>query len=121
MVLLDLPHTNVYFTSFFSQVGVKPVIAERTRDMAVMRSLVANGFGYSIANVRPLNELSADGKKVCYIPLISDLHPIKMGLVMAAGARNSFTIQAFVEHCSQTITQESVPGMYMHRAETISV
>ena len=120
MVLLDLPHTNVYFTSFFAQVGVKPVIAERTRDMAVMRSLVANGFGFSIANVRPLNDRSADGKKVCYIPLISDLRPIQMGLLMAAGARNSFTIQAFVEHCNQTITQESVPGMNMHGSETIS-
>ena len=76
-----------------------------------MRSLVANGFGFSIANVRPLNDRSADGKKVCYIPLISDLRPIQMGLLMAAGARNSFTIQAFVEHCNQTITQESVPGM----------
>lgn len=118
MVLLDLPHSNVYFTSFFSQIGVRPVIAERTHDMAVMRSLVANGFGFSIANLRPLNALSPDGKKVCYIPLISDLRPIEMGLVMAEGTRNSFTIQAFVEHCTQTITPSSVPGMNMHQSET---
>ena len=39
MVLLDLPHSNSYFTSFFSKIGVKPIIAERTKDMAVMRSL----------------------------------------------------------------------------------
>lgn len=120
MVLLDLPHTNVYFTSFFSQIGVKPRIAERTRDMAVMRSLVANGFGYSIANLRPLNPLSPDGKKVCYIPLISDLHPIELGLVMAEGAQSSFTIQAFIEHCIQSITPSSIPGMDMHQSEAAS-
>ncbi len=117
MVLLDLPHSNVYFTSFFSQVGIRPIIAERTHDMAVMRSLVANGFGYSIANLRPLNPLSPDGKKVCYIPLISDLRPIEMGLVMAEGAQNSFTIQAFVEHCTLSITPSSIPGMDMHEQE----
>lgn len=114
MVLLDLPHSNLYFTSFFSQIGVKPVIAERTQDMAVMRSLVANGFGYSIANLRPQNDLSPDGKKVCYIPLDGNLPNLKMGLVMAEGTRSSYTVQAFVEHCMQTITPSSVPGMNMH-------
>lgn len=118
MVLLDLPHSNVYFTSFFSQIGAKPVIAERTRDMAVMRSLVANGFGYSIANLRPLNDLSPDGKKVCCIPLAGDVRPMKMGLVLAEGARNSFTIQAFMDHCAEHITPESVPGMNMRRSNT---
>ena len=120
MVLVDLPHSNVYFTSFFSQIGVKPVIAERTRDMAVMRSLVANGFGYSIANLRPMNDLSPDGKKLCYIPLSCEPPYIKMGLIMAEGARSSFTIQAFIEHCRKTITPSSVPGMNMHQSDTAS-
>ncbi|OED42970.1 LysR family transcriptional regulator [Chromatiales bacterium (ex Bugula neritina AB1)] len=113
MVLLDLPHTSVYFTSFFSQIGIRPIIAERTHDMAVMRSLVANGFGYSIANLRPLNNLSPDGKIVRYIPLQCDLPHLQMGLVTAEGSRNSFTINAFVEHCKQAITASSAPGMNM--------
>lgn len=114
MVLLDLPHSNVYFTSFFSQLGVKPIISERTQDMAVMRSLVANGFGYSIANLRPLNNLAPDGRKLCYIPLECELPNLVMGLLMAEGTRSSFTVQAFVEHCMHTITASNVPGMNMH-------
>ncbi len=114
MVLLDLPHSNAYFTSFFAKVGIKPLITERTQDMAVMRSLVANGFGYSIANLRPLNNLSPDGKKLCYIPLECELPNLVMGLVMAEGTLSSFTIQAFVEHCTQNITASNVPGMNMH-------
>lgn len=106
---------RAYFTSFFSQIGAKPVIAERTHDVALMRSLVANGFGYSIANVRPLNDLSADEKRVCYIPLVSDVRPIEKGLIMAEGARRSFTIHAFVDQCAQNITPSRVSGMNMNR------
>jgi len=69
MVLLDLPFNSEYFLAFFTQIAAKPLIAERTKDMAVMRSLVANGFGYSIANVRPLNDSSPDGKPLKFIPL----------------------------------------------------
>jgi len=45
MVLLDLPFSSEYFLSFFAQIGVKPNVAERTRDMAVMRSLVRTASG----------------------------------------------------------------------------
>ena len=115
MVLLDLPFSSDYFLSFFSQIGVRPKIAERTRDMAVMRSLVANGFGYSIANIRPLNELSPDGRKLRFVPLVGNVRPMTMGLVMAEGAQNVLTVRAFIDHCRELITEDSVPGMAMHR------
>lgn len=111
MVLLDLPHSNAYFTSIFSQVGMKPIIAERTKDMAVMRSLVANGYGYSIANIRPLNDLSPDGKQLKFIPLTGDVRPLKLGLITTNGASNTFIIQAFTEHCRALITGKSVSGL----------
>ena len=41
MVLLDLPHSADYFLSFFTAAGLRANITERTRDMAVMRALVA--------------------------------------------------------------------------------
>ena len=69
MVLLDLPFSSEYFLSFFAESEIKPIIAERTKDMAVMRSLVANGFGYSIANIRPLNDMSPDGKPLKFLTL----------------------------------------------------
>ena len=43
--------------------GLRPSIAERTGDIAVMRSMVANGFGYGIANMRPVNRLSPDSSR----------------------------------------------------------
>lgn len=111
MVLLDLPHSSAYFTSFFSKIGTKPVIAERTKDMAVMRSLVANGFGYSIANTRPLNDQSPDGQKLRFIPLTGSVRPMNFGIISNQGAQDTVTMQAFVDHCREAITQGRIPGI----------
>lgn len=111
MVLLDLPMSSDYFLSFFTAAGLKPKIAERTRDMAVMRSLVGNGFGYAIANVRPLSDVSPDGNKLQFIPLIGQVRSMQMGLLMAEGAQNVLTVKAFIDHCRETITNDFVPGM----------
>lgn len=111
MVLLDLPLSGEYFLSFFSKLGIKPIIAERTRDLAVMRSLVANGYGYSIANVRPLSNLSPDGKELSFIPLAGDVRHMRMGLVMARGADRTSTVKAFIAHCREKISEAGVPGI----------
>lgn len=111
MVLLDLPFSSDYFLSFFAQIDATPVIAERTRDMAVMRSLVANGFGYSIANVRPLNDCSPDGKPLKFIPLVGAVRPMRMGLLMSNDADTASVVRAFVQHCSEQLQDGSVPGL----------
>ena len=113
MVLLDLPLSSAYFLSFFRAAGVRPRIAERTRDMGVMRGLVGNGFGYAIANIRPLHESSPDGKRLRFVPLVGPVRPMVMGLVMAEGAGNVLTVRAFIDHCRQMITDDSVPGIHM--------
>lgn len=111
MVLLDLPYSSDYFLSFFTRRGLRPMIAERTKDMAVARSLVANGYGYSIANIRPLNENAPDGRPLCFVPLEGGGRPLELGLVLVEGAQNMLTAQAFIDHCRRLITAESVPGM----------
>jgi DNA-binding transcriptional LysR family regulator len=116
MVLLDLPLSTDYFMSFFENAGVKPNITERTRDMAVMRSLVANGFGYSILNIRPLNARAPDGGKLRFVPLKGDLRPMKLGLLRHSGADNVLTIRAFIEHCQAHISNRTIPGMKMSPA-----
>jgi len=78
MILLDLPFSGDYFLSYFSAAGLKPQIAERTRDMAVMRSLVANDFGYSLANIRTLSQTSPDGQKLKFIPLAGSIRPLQL-------------------------------------------
>ncbi len=111
MVLLDLPLSSDYFLSFFDQAGVRPVVAERTRDMAVMRSMVGNGFGYSIANVRPLNPLSPDGNPLRFIPIAGPVRPLQMGLLMARDAAKTNTVRAFGDHARAAVAQGGWPSI----------
>jgi DNA-binding transcriptional LysR family regulator len=111
MVLLDLPMSRTYFMQAFECAGVTPNIAERTRDMAVMRSLVANGFGFSVANIRPYSDLSADGRELCFIPLEGTPRPLLLGFVVPEGARSVLSVDAFINHASQTISKWDYPGL----------
>lgn len=110
MILLDLPLSADYFLEFFEASGRKPRIAERTRDMAVMRSLVANGFGYAIANIRPYSDLSPDGRKLRFIPLAGPVRQMELGLVLPRGACNVLTVNAFVDHARKTLDEWDYPG-----------
>lgn len=111
MVLLDLPLSRNYFMSVFERAGVTPNIVERTRDMAVMRSLVANGFGFSVANIRPHSDLSPDGRELCFIPFEGSPRPLRLGFIVPEGARNILSVRAFIDHASQTISKWGYPGL----------
>lgn len=110
MVLLDLPFSREYFLSAFQNRGIRPHIAERTGDIAVMRSMVANGFGYGIANMRPLNNLSPDGKPLVFVPLAGELRPLTMGLALPNSDYHTQTVQAFIDHCRRFIKDQGVFG-----------
>ena len=102
MVLLDLPLSGDYFLSFFNGTGLRPRISEKSRDMAVVQSLVANGFGYAFGNVRPLSDCAPEGRPLLFRPLIG-VPPLRMGLLTAQGAQASLTIRAFLDHARQTL------------------
>ena len=110
MVLLDLPYSREYFLSAFHQKGIRPNIAERTSDIAVMRSMVGNGFGYGIANMRPLNNMSPDGKPIAFVPLEGDLRPLSMGVAMPNAEYRTQTAQAFIDHCRRFVGEQGVFG-----------
>ena len=111
MVLLDLPFSADYFLSFFSASGLRPRIAERTRDMGVMRAMVANGFGYSIANIRLGSDRAPDGRRLVFVPIVTPLAPMRMGLIMPQAATSRRAVAAFVDHCRAVLTEDALPGL----------
>ncbi len=111
MILLDLPLSSAYFLSLFDQAGIKPHIVERTQDMAVVYSLVGNDFGYSIANTRPVGNLSPDGKPLCFVPLSGGAKALRMGLLAPQGGQSSLTVRAFVDLCAALLTDEMLAGI----------
>ncbi|MBE1283546.1 MAG: LysR family transcriptional regulator [Rhodobacteraceae bacterium] len=116
MILLDLPISSEYFMSFFRLTGHRPNIVERTKDMEVLRALVANDFGYSIVNIRPRNDLSPDGQKLRFIPLNGPVIAMEIGLVMVREARNAAVIEAFSRHCRKTMDEWDFPGQALSPA-----
>ena len=97
MILLDLPISADYFLSLFSAASQQPRIVERTRDMAVMRSMVGNAFGYSISNVRPQSDTSPDGSPLVCVPISGPVRSLRMGLLTTHGSKNSCTVQTFID------------------------
>lgn len=118
MILLDLPYSADYFLSAFKAAGIEPRIAERTRDIGVMKSMVANGFGYGIANIRAKDDRSPDGQPLRFVPLAGALRPMLLGCLTTAGAETALTVKAFLDHCRATITPERAPGMNLHLPAT---
>lgn len=111
MVLLDLPYSAEYFLSLFTVDGLRPQIAERTRDMGVMRAMVANGFGYSIANIRLGSDRAPDGRRLIFVPLVTTRPPMRMGLILPHAAPLRRAVAAFVDHCRLAVTDDLLPGL----------
>ncbi|MDH3661350.1 MAG: LysR family transcriptional regulator [Alphaproteobacteria bacterium] len=111
MILLDLPRSREYFLSMFQSRGLKPKIAERTSDLPVLRSLVANGYGYALANIRPSITVAPDGGALEMVALDGDFRPMTLGIAMVRSERRTRLVAAFQEHCRSQITNQHIPGM----------
>ena len=72
--------------------------------MAAMRSLVAAGFGYSLANIHPRTEFAPDGGKRLFVPLVGPVRTLSLGLLLADGAQSVRTVRVFLDHAKAEIT-----------------
>ncbi|SDV49420.1 LysR substrate-binding domain-containing protein [Chitinasiproducens palmae] len=111
MVLLDLPMSRDYFLSLFSRAGVAPQIVARTRSEDVVRSLVTNGIGYALFNVRPKSNQSLDGKRFTRLRLAGEHRPMLLGLATYAPAKRPRLAQVFMQRCRSYISDQYIPGM----------
>jgi DNA-binding transcriptional LysR family regulator len=111
MILLDMPLSREYFLGLYQAAGVMPAIRERVADYHVLRSMVANGFGYSLGHIRPLSSAAADGKVLRSVPL-KDVHrPMRLGVATAREGFKPKVIDAFEAHCRAVIRDDAIPGM----------
>ncbi len=85
-VLLDLPGSADYFLSLFAAEGLEPRIAYRSRNIDVVRSLVAQGLGYSIVNLHALGPFP-ETAAIAIVPLGGSRHVLSLGSMVVAGQR----------------------------------
>jgi DNA-binding transcriptional LysR family regulator len=110
-ILLDLPSSAEYFMSIFARAGLQPRIRARAKSSEVMRSLVAEGHGYGLANVRPMNSRSLTGGELVYVPLDGDYPPCMLGIATLQDSRSTRLLDAFVDRCRTRVTAQVIPGM----------
>jgi DNA-binding transcriptional LysR family regulator len=109
-LLLDMPASRDYFLALFRQAGVPPRIGGRFEHLDVIRSLVARGEGFSLANAQPRNRASLEGHQLAYLQLPGDLRALALGLATAPGLRPTQTTKAFVALCHELIRDDHIPG-----------
>jgi len=111
MILLDLPLSREYFLALFMAEGLAPSIHARSAHQEVVRTMVANGYGYTLANARPRSDQALDGRRLVRVPLAGSPRPMALGMATAAQLRPSRLIEAFQAHCRSFISDSYIPGM----------
>jgi DNA-binding transcriptional LysR family regulator len=111
MVLLDLPMSREYFLALFMRERLEPTIAWSSAQPEVVRSMVANGLGYSLVNVRPKCDLALDGRRVVLVPLAGDPPPTRVGIATLTQLKKTRLVEAFERHCREFISDAHIPGM----------
>lgn len=110
-ILLDLPLSRDYFLGLFAAAGVTPNIAAQIPHQEVIRTMVGNRYGYTLANVRPKNKAALDGRKLVSVILAGDHKPMQIGLIRAKQQVPTLLVRTFEEHCRMLIRDDHVPGM----------
>ena len=109
-LLLDLPMSRDYFLALFREAGVAPHIAGRYAYIDIIRSLVARGEGYGLANAQPRNLTTLDGHKLSYLAIEDKLRPLIYGIATLKGLRRTPTAEAFITLCRELLLNQPLPG-----------
>ena len=110
LIMLDLPVSRDYFMSLFLQSGLRPRIEAEFEQLELIRSLVARGGCYGLANVRPKSHASLDGGLLSYVSLDGEPTALTAGIATLGSYRQTRTSVAFQELCRQLVENGKLPG-----------
>lgn len=97
LVLLDLPQTSTYLLTLFDTLAFRPTVKLRTYSYETVRSAVANGFGASILNIRPIGRAAADSPYIVRKPLLDELPAPTIIITDMYGAVKPLFLRVFIE------------------------
>ncbi len=97
LVLLDLPEATPHILALFSILAEVPKISFRTRSYETALSAISSGFGMSLLNMRPLNQLRTDGPNIVRRPILDDLPPAKLIIADPYGSQKPYFLSAFID------------------------
>lgn len=110
-ILLDLPASRDYFLDLFRRAGLEPRISWRSAYPDVIRTMVANDYGFTISNVTPRTDYALDGRRVVRVPIAGEHPPMVIGLATVEDRRPTTLTSAFMDVCGELISDDAIPGM----------
>jgi DNA-binding transcriptional LysR family regulator len=111
LVLLDLPLSREYFMALFLNEGLVPRVAARSAHQDVVRTMVANGFGYALFNARPKSSQALDGRGLTSVRIAGEHRSMTIGVATLRELQPSRLVEAFHAHCRAHISRSYIPGM----------
>ena len=106
MILLDLPLSREYFMSLFFSNGLKPKIHAASPYPEVIRTMVGNGYGYTLVNLVTESSYSLDGQELAYLELTGNHQPMIMGMATTSNGHKTRLQDAFESFCRNQMTAE---------------
>ncbi len=99
LVLLDRPAARSYYMELLSEQSAPVRIAATTNSTEMARSLVAEGLGISLLNMRPRDLPAYSGKQVRCIPIVGTRNGVQLSLGFAPGPLRLLT-EFFADTCA---------------------
>lgn len=112
MVALNLPITQQFFLSLFSQANLRPRVKHQAKSYELVRSLVGAGEGYALLIMRPVNERAYDGSELAYVPLSDDVPTPQYGLAFTNRSVPTKLVENFAAVCRETLKSEKSAENY---------
>ncbi|HWS51553.1 MAG TPA: LysR family transcriptional regulator [Microbacterium sp.] len=106
LILLDIPPSGDHTVDMLTRAGVPPVVAHRTPNFELVRSLVARGFGYSLLIQKPRIDVSYEGRPVVAKPISPQLSEEWAVIIWPRTMRLTDRARALVDHATATVPQE---------------
>ncbi|MGW5733227.1 MULTISPECIES: LysR substrate-binding domain-containing protein [Streptomyces] len=110
LVLLDLPYTRDYFRALVADSGTAPDVRYRTQSYETVRSMVANGLGYSVLNQRPATGQTYGGGQVVELELRDGRTPLELKLATVRGVASTPRARAVMDLLRDIATRRSPPA-----------
>jgi len=99
LILLDSPGFREFFFNYFSMHGLTPQIQYRPSTYEMVRGMLSNGTGYSVALVKIDNTHTYDNSPLTNVELVEPAPAVHLVLAHLKGYRKRRIAEAFSKAC----------------------
>ena len=101
MITFELPVTQEYFLSLFTERNLRPKIRHQVKGYEMVRSLVGAGEGFSLLLMHPLHKRTYSGSELAFLPLSETVPFAQYGLSLTSNSKPTKSVEAICNICRE--------------------